>query len=210
MQLFIPTIAAQLDPVTSVLGVVTAVAGSFITITLFASYYRFQHIVEQAEEFSPEEMGASANDVLRVQLARYLAGCARRGTSFSLALIRFKGLETDVRMDSPLTLAVKHAARCTDVTCLFNEQTIVLLLESEPEDGINILARISSAIGDDFAGGRVGLASYPGHGLSSKELIEVAVGALELTTDHEPIVLPEIEDPDEDEDEEAAQANAVQ
>ncbi len=200
MQLFIPTIAAQLDPVTSVLGVVTAVAISFIAITLVASYYRFQNIVLQAEETSPEEMGATAHDVLRVQLARYLAGCARRGTSFTLSLIRLPMQNGAIRINSPVTEAVKHAARRDDVTCLFDDQTIVLLLESEPEDGVQILTRISKALGADFKDSRAGLASYPGHGLSGKELLEIAVGALESTTEDEPIILPEIENLDEEED----------
>lgn len=200
MQLFIPTIAAQLDPVTSVLGVVAAVAISFVAITLVASYYRFQNIVLQAEESNPEEMGASAHDVLRVQLARYLAGCARRGTSFTLSLIRIPNQEEAIRINSPVTEALKHAARRDDVACLFDDQTIVLLLESEPEDGVQILTRISKTLGADFEGGRAGLASYPGHGLSGKELLEIAVGALQSTTEDEPIILPEIEDLDEEEE----------
>ena len=61
---------------------------SFATITLVSSYYRFQHIVQQAEEKNPEEMGSSASEILHVQFARYLAGCARRNTSFSASLIR--------------------------------------------------------------------------------------------------------------------------
>ena len=207
MQLFLPTIAAQLDPVTSILGVIAAVAVSFISITLIASYYRFQNIVQQAEESNPEEMGATARDVLRVQLARYLAGCARRGTAFTLSLIRIPRPDLEIRMDSPEVTALREAARHEDVCCLFDDQTVVLLLESEPEDGIGILTRITTrlsevcldAVPDQL---RVGLASYPGHGLSGKELIEVAVGALESATDAERIVLPEIVDVDVDEDDE--------
>lgn len=196
MQLLSLTIAAQLDPVVSILGVAAAMAVSFVVITLVSSYYRFQKIVEQAEEADPEEMGASASAVLRVQMARYLAGCARRNTSFTLALIRLPKAENPVRMGSPEMAAVKAAARRGDVACVFDERTVVLLLESEPEDGVNILTRITAALGAGFEGVRAGLSSYPGHGLSGKDLIAAAVGALETATDDEPIFMPEIEDAD--------------
>ncbi len=209
MQLFSLTIAAQLDPVASILGVAAAMAVSFVVITLVSSYYRFQKIVEQAEEADPEEMGASASAVLRVQMARYLAGCARRNTSFTLALIRLPKAENPVRMGSPEMAAVKAAARRGDVACVFDEQTVVLLLESEPEDGVNILTRITAALGAGFEGVRAGLSSYPGHGLSGKDLIAAAVGALETATDDEPIFMPEIEDADaEDADEADGDAEA--
>ncbi|WP_372795675.1 diguanylate cyclase domain-containing protein [Pontiella sp.] len=193
---------------TSILGVAVAIAFSFITITLIASYYRFQNIVQQAEETNPDEMGASASDVLRVQLARYLAGCARRGTSFSIALIRQQKQEAAVRMDSPIVTSIKQAARRDDVVCLYDDQTAVLLLESEPEDGVNILTRITDTLGPLFEGGCVGIASYPGHGLSGKDLMAVAQDALDRTSPEEPIVLPEIEDLDEDEDVEEPEAVA--
>lgn len=210
MQFFVPTIAAQLDPVTSIVGVAAAIALSFVSITLIASYYRFQNIVAKAEESNPEEMGASASDVLRVQLARYLAGCARRGTSFTLSLIKIADSGFKVRMDSAAVLAIKTAARHDDVTCLFDDQTMVLLLESEPEDGVAILERITGYVRAhcdevDVETMRVGLSSYPGHGLSGKELIAVAEEALAKTTREEPIILPEIVDVDEEEEDEDAE-----
>ncbi|MDZ8118912.1 sensor domain-containing diguanylate cyclase [Pontiella agarivorans] len=204
MQFFVPALAAQLDPVTSILGVVAAVCISFISITLVASYYRFQSIVAQAEETDPEEMGASAEEVLRVQLARYLAGCARRGTSFTLALIRVEEADIAVCMDSPFVQSLKDAVRRDDVACLYDHQTAVLLLESEPEDAIAILNRIVGYVDEHCAGVQadmlhVGLASYPGHGLSGKELIAVAVNAVAEATSEKPIVLPEIIDEDSEE-----------
>ncbi|QBG48969.1 diguanylate cyclase [Verrucomicrobia bacterium S94] len=216
MQLFVPVFAAQLDPVSSILSVVAAVAVSFITITLVASYYRFQSIVAQAEEHDPEEIGTSAEEVLRVQLARYLAGCARRGTSFTLALIRVAESGITVRMDSPIMYSLKDAVRRDDVACLYDPQTAVLLLESEPEDAESILNRIISyvdahctAVSSEIL--RVGMASYPGHGLSGKELVGVAVNALAEATLENPVVLPEIIDEEADEEdasEVAVQANA--
>ncbi|MDF7824447.1 diguanylate cyclase [Pontiellaceae bacterium B12227] len=209
MQLYFPTIAAQIDLVTGVGGVIAAVLLSFVLITLVASYYRFQNIVLQAENTNPEDMGAAAEEILRVQLARYLAGCARRGTSFSVALIRVPDLSYTMGIDTPVISSIKNAARRNDVSCVFDESTAVLLLESEPEDGITILSRILQSLENDLtetASGaiRVGMASYPGHGLSGKDLIQVAEEGLEQTSADEQIILPEIVDLDAEEEEEPA------
>lgn len=207
MQLFFPTIAAQLDLITSLAGILAAIALSFITITLVASYYRFQNIVEQAETTNPEDMGASANEVLRVHLARYLAGSARRGTSFTVAMIRISSPGFTVRMDSEIILGLKHAARRDDVSCVFDGETAVLLAESEPEDGFSILGRIIQSLETSCAGlvkeeVRVGMASYPGHGLSGKDLLRVAEEGLEEASVETPIFMAEIKDIDEDEEDE--------
>jgi len=207
MQLFLPTLALVSDMLPGTLGVVAAVVVSFVVITLVSSYYRFQHIVEQAENTSPEEMGASPLDILRVQIARYLAGCARRGTSFSIALVRVDDPSLDVQMNTPLVAAMKHAARCDDVVCIRDQRTIALLMEAEPEDSESILKRITVAVaaglsdvGDDLF--RVGIASYPGHGLSGNLLLEVATEGLAQSDPSRPIVLPEIVDEADEEDHE--------
>lgn len=205
MQLFFPTIAVQFDFLGGALGVVGAVVVSFVAITLVASYYRFQNIVQMAEDTQPEEMGASADDILRVQLARYLAGCARRGTSFSISLIRIGNPEIHVRIGSPVVDAIKHAVRHADVTCVYDGQTGVLLTEAEPEDATSILTRVTATVAENCSGLeldqlRVGIASYPGHGLSGRELIDVALEGLEQSTAEAPIIMPEIVDIDAEEE----------
>lgn len=204
---------AQVDLVGGILGVVLSIVISFVLITLVSSYYRFQHIVEQAEEKDPEEIGTSAMEVLRVQLARYLAGCGRRGTSFSLALIETDATEFKIHMDSEPVMAVRHAARRDDVVCLHEDDKIVLLAESEPEDAENVLGRIIKSVSDrcetvELANIRVGIASYPGHGLSGKQLIDVALAGLRETHADRPVILPEIVG-DEEEEEEAQPEEAA-
>ena len=205
MQFPLSTIAAQFDLLGSALGILAAVGLSFVAITLIASYYRFQNIVKLAEDTQPDEMGATADEVLRVQLARYLAGCARRGTSFSMSLIRITVPGISVHMDSDVVHAIKQAARRNDVTCVFNEQTAVLLTETEPEDSESILSRITAyllqacpGIGPDQWA--VGIASYPGHGLSGKELIQVAESGLQQTSAESPIFMEEIKSEDEEDE----------
>ncbi len=206
MQLFFPTIAVLPDMLPGVLSVLASVVISFVFITVISSYYRFQHIIEMAEDTQPEEMGATAVDILRVQLVRYLAGCARRGTSFSLSLIRLNDPVLEVRIDSPFAIAVKKAVRHDDITCFYNGQTLALLLEAEPDDSEAILARVLDAVSEtcpEVSGTllRVGISSYPGHGLSGKELIETALEALGQTDVDQPIYMPEVIDHDEEDDE---------
>lgn len=204
MQLFFPTLAVLADLLPGAVGVVAAVAVSFLLITLVASYYRFQHIVQLAEDTQPEEMGATAVDILRVQLARYLAGCARRGSSFSISLIRLDEPSMDVRMDSPFITAIKHAARIDDITCVYDGRTAALLTEAEAEDSPGILARVTASIvrtlPETDGSLRVGIASYPGHGLSGKDLLAAANEGLAQTAAGNPIVMPEIVDYDEEDE----------
>lgn len=216
MQLLDATIAAQLDLIGSMIGVVVAVILSFIAITLISSYYRFQHVVEMAERTNPEDMGTDAEEILRVQLARYLAGCARRGTSFSLSLIQRGDVEDAVRIDSPFVGAIKAAARRDDITCIYDGRTAVLLTEMEPEDSVTVLNRISGEVCRlcpevDAAQLKIGISSYPGHGLSGKLLLDVAKNGLEQATSEDPIVLPEIIDVDAEEEEivDAAEPEAI-
>ena len=173
----------------------------FIIVLLAVSYYRFLDIVEEAEKVSPDEMGTTAGEVLRVQIARYLAGCGRRGTSFSMALIKPGTLGFRVRMESKFVGAIKASVRGDDLLCVYDDDTAVLFLESEPEDAENILKRVVHVVADcceeiDEGLVRVGIASYPGHGLSGKALIDVAEQGLAETSEERPIVLPEIVDED--------------
>ncbi len=207
-----PTILAEFNLVGSAVGVAVSIALSFVVITLIASYYRFQHIVEMAEEHDPEEMGSTASEILRVQLARYLAGCARRGTSFSVSLIKPGAEGLRVRMHTPLIDAIKHAVRRDDIVCVYDEETAVLLTEAEPEDAESMLTRIVGFVSASMsevrlAEVRVGIASYPGHGLSGKDLIDVALKGLEESSSERPVVLPEIIDLDAEDEEESPETD---
>ncbi|NNJ69935.1 MAG: diguanylate cyclase [Kiritimatiellales bacterium] len=204
MQLLTPTIAAQVDFLGSTLGVIAAVVASFVAITLIASYYRFQHIVKLAESSEPEELDASVGDVLRLQLARYIAGCSRRSTSFSLSLIRIK--DAELHMNSAVVVALRQAVRHEDITCVYDGETAALLTETEMEDSNAILTRVMRMVAEqcgelDLNSLRIGFSSYPGHGLGSKDLINAALEGLELTSAEMPIAMPEIEDAEEVEEE---------
>jgi diguanylate cyclase (GGDEF)-like protein len=207
MQVFVPTIAVQFDLLGNALGVAVAVVVSFAVITITASFFRFQRIVKVAESAQPEEMGATASDILRVQIARYLATCARKGTSFSLSFVHVENPAVEVRLDSPFVTAIKQSARRDDLTCFFDAQTAALLTETEPDDSAGILRRAMDNIVQNCPEVsidqlRAGVASYPGHGLSGIELIEAAQTGLAQTDPDNPIVMPEIVEIEDEDDEE--------
>lgn len=206
MPAFSPTIAMLPDMLTGVLGVVAVMLLCFGLITLVASYYRFQHIVRQAEDTQPADMGASPFDILRVQLARYLGECSRRGTSFSISLIQVNDPGIEVRMDSPFIESLKKAARIGDIICIYDEHVVAVLTETEPEDSESTITRIITTVSKFYSKDytdlfRVGIASYPGHGSRSKDLLDVATESLEQTDEGRPIVMPEIVKIDEEDDE---------
>ena len=190
----------------SLIIVLGSVVVSFVVILLVTSYFRFQDIVEQADEMDPRDMGSSASEVMRVQIARYLAGCARRNTSFSLSLIRPGTPGLLVRMDSDFVAAIKKSVRHDDIVCVCDDETAVLFTEAEAEDSVNILERVIGAVAsqcEEISGERirVGISSYPGHGLSGKELLRVAEQGLKEATAEQRVVLPEIVDVDAEDEE---------
>ncbi len=215
MQLFFPMIAVLPGMLTDVLSVVAAVLVSFVAIALVSSYYRFQHIVQQAEDTHPEDMDIPMPDILRVQLARYLTGCAHRDSSFTLSLIQANDPSLEMRMDSPFVESIKKAARHDDIVCVYDAQTVALVAEAEPNDSESVFARIASKVAEICPGVssellRAGIAAYPGHGLRGNELLDIAKEALEKTDMDRPAFMPEIVDVDEEdeEDEEVARESS--
>ncbi|MBN2684839.1 MAG: diguanylate cyclase [Pontiellaceae bacterium] len=180
---------------------------SFIVILLVTSYYRFQHVVELAEKVDADDLGTSEAEVIRVQLARYVASCSRRGISFSLALIKSGNPGERVLMDSDFTQALRAAVRHDDVVCVYDVETAALLLESESEDAEAILQRIMKTVSTSCSavvseGMRAAVVSYPGHGLSGRELLHAVEHGLEACSADKPIIFPEIVDEADDDEEE--------
>lgn len=201
----LPYLAAITGFVPSIAMTAAAVVVSFVVITLVSSYFRFQRIVDMAENIQPEEMGSSREDILRIQLARFLAASARKNTSFVMGLIRSDNPDLTIRMGSPFIDFIKASAREEDVVCVYDDQTVVLLAEAEAEDGVSVLSRITKLAGGVFGELetcplRAGVSAYPSHGLSGKELLAAALRGLDETQPEHPVMMPEIVDYNEEED----------
>lgn len=191
------------DAFSGAVSVLVATVVAFILLTLTASYYRFQHIVEVAESFHPEDAGASSEDVMRVQVARFLSNCAHNNLSFVLTLLRCDDLAVSTHIGAPLAERLKEISRSKDVICFIDEQTLLLLMEGDPEALPKAVERILKLIDEDGLVSaeyplRAGMASYPAHGLSGKALLAVAELALEETSADKRIVLPEVIDPEDE------------
>jgi len=179
------------------IGIIVTIVVSFLLLTLIASYYRFQTIIKLAENTQPEEMGSSPLDILHIQLVRYIARSTRNNTAFSLAIIKFNLDDFSVRIESPLVQHLKTCIRENDTICIYDDSSLALLLEMEPEDSITVFTRIIDQLAEHNAiqkeDLRVGISSYPDHGMVGKILIKVALEGLEQTTIEHSIIQPEIE-----------------
>ena len=187
-------------------GIIVTTVISFILLTLVASYYRFMSIIKLAENTQPEEMGTSASNIIHIQIIRYLARCNRKNTSFSLGIIKIKQDAFKVQIQSPIMQTLKSVIREEDTVCVYDESTIALLLEMEPEDSEIVFTRILKFLAtqhnmlkqDIF---RAGISSYPEHGSVEKKLLTAALEGLEATTEENPIIQPKLTTLDFEQDE---------
>jgi len=178
-------------------GIIVTIVVSFLLLTLIASYYRFQTIVKLAENTQPEEMGSTPLDVLHIQLVRYIARSTRNNTAFSLGIIRIDQDDFTARIESPFVQHLKKIIRKDDTVCVYDDSSLALLLEMEPEDSVDVFSRIVNQLSLSrmikMQNVRVGIASYPDYGVVGKNLIKVALEGLAQSTQENPIVLPEPE-----------------
>jgi len=100
--------------VSGAFGIIATTVISFVLLTLVASYYRFMSIIKLAETTQPEEMGTSAENILHIQIIRYLARCNRKNTSFSLGIIKIKQNSFKVQIQSPIMQTLKSVIREED------------------------------------------------------------------------------------------------
>jgi len=184
--------------ISGAIGIIATIVISFLLLTLIASYYRFLALVKQAETTNPEEMGTTPIEILHVQLIRYLARCNRKNTAFSLGIIKINSSDFVVKIDSPIVRTLKTIIREEDTICVYDESTVAVLLEMEPEDSESVFTRIINQLSilhglkkqDIF---RVGISSYPDHGTTGQSLISTSFEGLDQTTPEHPVIQPAVE-----------------
>jgi len=93
-----------------------------------------------------------------------------------------------------------------DTVCVYDESTIALLLEMEPEDSEIVFTRIlkflatqNDTLKQDIF--RAGISSYPMHGSVEKKLLAAALEGLDATTEESPIIQPKLTTLDFEQDE---------
>ncbi len=205
-----PVCAAQFNLPEAILGFFAAIGLVFAVITLTASRFRFQTVVDDAKNLNIEKAPLfSLREVLRVHLSLFLSRAARQGTSFCLAQIFIPGCKARSSEGRAISALLKEHLRADDVVCPYENDCTMILFQSDPEEHATVLERLITHIVKHTprlreAAIRAGVSSYPGHGLSGSDLIKVAGQGLEECSTENPIIMPTVR-MDEQEDREAMQ-----
>lgn len=170
-------------------GQLLLVAGiSFAVITLITSTYRFHRMIQLGEEAL--KTVKDCNDFFFIQVTRYLSKINRSSAGFGVFIVQFVTDRPDRRtvqekLLAAMTSAVRHD---TDKACLFRDDCATAIVDTEE---INITAMAQRMAADvrkaaasipDIKAFRIGVSSFPAHGLNTQTIIDAAADALETAT----------------------------
>ena len=184
---------------------VTGIA--FAIITLIASTYRFHQMIALGEEdLSTVE---ACNDYFFVQVTRYLSKINRVSSGFGVIVIQFQTENDSLRavQEKLLRLARDLIRDEHDKACLFGENCVAVIIDTEEEQVKNVARRLVDDLVNalplvvEITALRAGASSFPGHGLTTQTLIGVAADAMEQARFDEPASLSIATLPDEEKEE---------
>ena len=164
--------------------------GAFAVITLICSAVRFQTLIKT----EPDNLNSveDRNNFFFIQVARYLSKINRTSNGFGVLIIQFQidAPDPEPIQEQALTLLKKETRTSCDTACLFNNDSVAALLDTDEEEVPATAGRIfqdlSSAIASipEITALRAGACTFPTHGMKSAELIETARSTLEETSFH--------------------------
>ncbi len=183
------------------------IAVSFGLITLIASSSRFHRMIQLSEEelTSVEDF----NDFFFVQVTRYLSKINRVSSGFGVLVIQFETQQTNLRpVQEQLLGLLKGLIReeC-DKACLFHENCVTAIIDTEEENVPPLSKRIAKELAESIqtipaiTAFRLGSSSFPMHGLTSQAMIDSTAQAMESAQFDDPCPVF-ITPPPETEDEE--------
>ena len=182
---FHPFLIAMQLPFVEAGQLLLVVGISFTIITLIASTHRFHRMIELGEEdlTSVED----CNDFFFIQVTRYLSKINRISTGFGLIIIQFKADDPSRdEIQEPFLDQLKGILReQSDKACLFGEDCIALILDTEEENTEAILRRIVGQLPEliektpAITAFRAGASRFPLNGHTSRDIITAATTALE-------------------------------
>lgn len=175
-------------------GLLLLVAGSaFVIITLISSTYRFHRMIQltDAELTTIED----CNDFFFIQVTRYLSKINRVSSGFGVFVVQFRTEESDQRrVQEDLLNALKRVVRKkNDKVCLFRDDCAAAILDTEesniPAVAQRIMVDLKKAVSaiPSMTAFRVGVSSFPIHGLNTQQIIDSATDALETAGFEEPL-----------------------
>jgi len=119
---------------------------AFAAITLICSTYRFHKMIQMSEDqlLTVED----CNDFFFVQVTRYLSKINRSASGFGIIILQFTTGEPDRRKVQEALLAdLKNSIRGkTDKACLFRDDCVAAIIDTEPENVPAAVARITEEI----------------------------------------------------------------
>ena len=168
---------------TGQLLLVTGIA--FAVITLIASTSRFHKMIALDEkDLSTIE---SCNDFFFIQVTRYLSKINRVSNGFGIVVVQFQTENETLRtvQEDLLHLLRGLVREEIDKACLFGEDCVAAIIDTEEERTTHVAERLIKDLVnalpsiEGITAFRAGASSFPGHGLSTQDLIDAATGAME-------------------------------
>ncbi|MBC8206508.1 MAG: GGDEF domain-containing protein [Kiritimatiellales bacterium] len=158
---------------------------AFAVITLIASMYRFHQMIA-LEEKDLATIDA-CNDYFFVQVTRYLSKINRVSGGFGVIVIQFQTENDNLRaiQEKLLHLARGLIRDERDKACLFGENCVAAIIDTEEDRVENVAARLVVDLINalpsiaEISALRAGASSFPGHGLTTQTLIDTATNAME-------------------------------
>ena len=161
---------------------------AFAIITLIASTTRFHRMIQ----FSEEELQTldDVNNFFFIQVTRYLSKINRKSSGFGVLIIQFKTDPSALRpvQEQMLHLLPEWSRDEIDTTCMFHEDCIATIVDTEEENVETVARRITRDLTEQIKGipaitaFRVGASAFPMHGLTSQDLIDTATKAAEAAS----------------------------
>ncbi len=158
---------------------------SFAIITLINSTYRFHRMIQLSEnELTTIQ---DCNDFFFIQVTRYLSKINRTSSGFGIFIVQFLTKAPSKRdTQEKLLNELKKISRNTDdKICLFRDDCVVAIIDTEETNIPATVERIffdlkkASATLSDLNAFRIGVSSFPLHGINTQQLIDTATDALE-------------------------------
>lgn len=167
---------------------------SFAIITLINSTYRFHRMIQLSEnELTTVE---ACNDFFFIQVTRYLSKINRTSSGFGVFIVQFLAKTPSSNRDTQEKLLneLKKISRNTDdKICLFRDDCAAAIIDTEETNIPATVARMlidlkkASATLSDVSAFRIGISSFPLHGINTQQLINTATDALETVSFENPL-----------------------
>ena len=164
------------------------ISTSFAIITLIASTSRFHKMIQLTEEeLSSVE---DCNDFFFIQVTRYLSKINRASSGFAVLIVQLRTERTDHRIAQEKMLhgMRKLIRKESDKACLFREDCIAAIIDTEEEKASDVINRMTDNLKElvkhlpDVSAFRAGMSTFPLHGQSTQLVIDAATDALEQTS----------------------------